>query len=237
MKKIKIIHIDDEKLARDSFKLIIESIEEFELVAQASSAIEGVKLINQHQPTAVFLDINMPGGSGFDMLEALNEINFEVIFLTAYDKYAIKAIEKSALAYLLKPIDVDELALVTKKIIKKIDFDEKSTNPFTGKIFLSLNDGVEIIDHNDIINIEASSNYSLFYLKNGKTCLVSKTLKDFELKLPSSQFLRCHRSHIVNYSHVVKYSTKNGGFLELSNKNLIPISDNKKEEFLSFIGE
>lgn len=238
MKKIRIIHLDDEKLARDSFKLIIESFDEFELLGQASSALEGVKLINLHHPDAVFLDINMPGGSGFDLLDTINEIKFEVVFLTAYDKYAIKAIEKNAIAYLLKPIDLDELALVTKRLINKINTtSNKVFNPFTGKIFISINDGVEIIDYKNIISIEASSNYSLFHLVNGKTCLVSKTLKDFEIKLPRDQFLRCHRSHIINYNHVIKYLNKNGGFLELSNNNLIPISDNKKDEFLSHIVE
>ena len=204
MKKIKIIHIDDEKLARDSFKLIIESSDEYELIGQASSALEGIKLINQLNPKVVFLDINMPGGSGFDLLEALNEINFEIIFLTAYDKYAIKAIEKSAFAYLLKPIDLDELNIITEKLIKKIKLNESQTTPFSGKIFLSLNDGIEIIDYNDIICIEANSNYSLFHLVNGKSCLVSKTLKDFELKLPENLFLIFNKYNIFNIKNIVK---------------------------------
>ena len=235
--KIKIIHIDDEKLARDSFRIIAESSEGIELIGQGASALEGIKLINNLKPDVVFIDINMPGGSGFEMIEAIDEIDFEIVFLTAYDKYAIKAIEKNAIAYLLKPIDIDELDKVIDKLQIKLSSVESKANPFTKKLFLSLTDGIEILDFDNIISIEASSNYSLFNLEKGKTILASKTLKEFEMKLPSNQFLRCHRSYIVNYKHITKYINKNGGYLELSNNTQIPLSDNKKDDFLSFFVE
>jgi len=233
--KIKAIHIDDEKLARESFKIIADSSEYINLVEQGASALEGIKLINKHNPDVVFIDINMPGGTGFEMLEAIDKINFEIVFLTAYDKYAIEAIEKNAIAYLLKPLDIDELDKVIEKI--KVKLSQRKTNPFPDKIFLFLNDGIEIINFDTIVSIEASSNYSIFHLDNGETILASKTLKEFEQKLPKDQFLRCHRSYIVNYKHIVKYINKNGNYLELSNNKQIPLSENKKDYFLGFFNE
>lgn len=230
--KIRVIHVDDEPKALDNFKIITsENFPEVEIVGQASSALVALRLINQEKPDAVFLDISMPGGGGFEILDSLQSINFEVVMLTAYDQFAMKALKKNVLDYILKPIDLDELGACFEKIKSKLT--EKRTHPLDNneKIIFSSHNGLEIVEIDKVIRFEADGNYTKVILISD-SLLISKSMKVVEEKLPLNLFYRCHRSHIVNLKHIKKLSSKETANIELSNGDLISLSDNKREELI-----
>lgn len=220
--------------------------------AMAGSMEKGIEIIREHQPDLVFLDIQMPNGNGFDLLDKIGKVDFDVIFTTAYDNYAIKAFKVSALDYLLKPIDVDDLKIAVKKMTDKktskssfldpridilLDLQrQKPENRQVTNISLPTNDGFEFVLVDDIVRLEATGNYTNIYFKDGAVKLVTRTLKDFEHILEHNSFIRCHHAHIVNLTYVKGYVRGEGGFLELSNKKQIEVSRRKKEVVLQRLG-
>ena len=235
--------IDDELKGRIALKQKLQDYcENIELVGEAESGEEGMKLIEKHQPRIVFLDIEMPRMDGFEMLLKLPEKNFHLIFTTAYDQYAIKAIKYAAFDYLLKPIDIEELKFAISKIIeqpyshteKKLVMLEQnlfSKNAFN-KIAIPTLDGLLFFDINEIIHLEASSNYTTIYFDHHPKLTASKTLKEFEEILPGDIFFRPHHSHIINLNYVKRYIKGDGGQIEMQNGNYIDVARRKKEEFL-----
>ena len=218
MDKLKAIIVEDEEISRDILRNYLYTYcKNIELVAEASNINDGQLLIEKHTPDIVFLDIEMPFGNGFDLLEKLNSINFEVIFITAFSDYAIKAINLSASSYLLKPIDIDELVLAVEKVtLKKQNNIEsvntkiladniKNINNKEQKIVLPQMDGFEVVKIKNIIRAEASDNYTIIYVEGGKKYILSKTLKYYENLLSEFGFLRTHKSHLLNLDHIVKY--------------------------------
>ncbi|CAN5133543.1 LytTR family DNA-binding domain-containing protein [soil metagenome] len=216
------------------------------VVARCDNASDGIKAIDGLQPNVVFLDIEMPVMNGFLMLQHLSYKNFELIFVTAYDQYAIKAIRYSALDYLLKPVDIDELKAAVAKAQSNqlnrasdsqvdllLDYLQKKQ---PRRIPIPTFEGLQFINLDAIIYLEASNNYTSIYLSTGSTYLVSRTLKDFEDLLPAETFLRIHHAHMINLSFVERYIRGDGGQVAMSNGIVLDVSKRKKTEFLQAIG-
>ena len=211
--------------------------DELQVVAVFNDAEKAAKAISQLDIDVLFLDVEMPGLNGFQVLEQLGAFDFEVIFTTAYDTYTLDALRLSAVDYLLKPVDEDELLLAITRLKKRvaekaahkeIKKEEKPKN----RLALPTAEGVYIVDKANIIRVEAMSNYSVFILTDAKKIVVSKTLKEYESALDADNFMRVNRSVIVNLNFVVKYRKGDGGTLELSDGAEIEVSTQKKEGLL-----
>jgi two-component system LytT family response regulator len=237
--------IDDEINNCENLKeLIHQYCKEIEIVGQANSAVDGFSLIKQCSPQLVFLDIQMPGGTGFDLLERLQPTSFEVIFVTAYDQYAIKAIRLCAIDYLLKPINILDLkaavhraiiAISNKKpsqgISKMLDNAQNGFENLT--IALPTSERVIYVKVSEIIRCLGDNNYTTVYLNSGESILVSKTLKEYEELLAESSFLRVHQSHLINFKYVRSYEKQDGGYLKMTDGSSISISRQRKQSVLN----
>jgi two-component system LytT family response regulator len=217
------------------------------VVAEADSYRSGLEVIREHKPDVVFLDIQMPDGSGFRMLEELEKIDFEIIFTTAFDEFAIKAIKYSALDYLLKPIDPEELVNATRKVESKLSTQEvnqniqvlldniKSRDADPHKIVLSTSEKIHVIETDQIIRCESDNYYTNFFLADGKKILVSKTLKENEQLLSDHNFIRPHKSHLVNVKFIKGFLRSDGGYIEMTDGSKIPVSRRKREKIIEVI--
>ncbi|WP_222536744.1 LytR/AlgR family response regulator transcription factor [Pedobacter polysacchareus] len=239
---INAIIIDDEQHNIENIKNIIDKYRsDIQIVAVAEDADEGISAIKACTPDLVFLDIQMPGKSGFEVLSSLPGLNFEVIFITAHDKYGIQAIKFSALDYLLKPINIKEFNEAIDKAKQKINTKKqnhnienlleylKAGNKESPKIALPTLKEIMYVRIADIIRCEATNNYTNFFLQNGEQVLVCKTLKDFAELLRPHQFVRTHQSHLVNIQFVKSYLKEDGGTLLLNDLQKVPISRQNRE--------
>jgi len=240
---MKAIIIDDEDHCITTLKWDLNKYcPDVDIVSTASDGEKGLIEIAKRKPDLVFLDVEMPKLNGFDMLERLDTVDFKVIFTTAYDKYAIKAFKLSAVDYLLKPIDKDELIHAIDKVdnlnvknseqqIETVKHNLNLKAEFK-KIVIPTSEGLLFFDVNDIVNIEAQSNYSYIYFKDNTKLLSSKNLKEFEETLPEDIFFRCHHSHLINMNYIKKYMKGEGGTIILSNEREVEVSRRKKNDFL-----
>ena len=240
--------IDDESNGLKSLELLIKKFSpEVKVIATSTKAIEGVKLINDYRPDIVFLDIYMPNLNGFELLEKLEFRNFHLIFTTAHKEYAIKAIKEQAIDYLLKPIGSEDLNIAVEKVKRKIKEHQLPNDVYkllSGlqetqniKIPIPGKNGIDLVHHNEIIHIEASSNNCVVTIQNKDSALVSKSLKDYEELLCKQEmpFIRIHNSFIINVNYATTYLKEDGGVVVMKDKKSIPISKNKKDEFLKLI--
>jgi two-component system LytT family response regulator len=236
------IIIDDETNNIENLEILLNQYyPEIDIVATAKNAEEGISAIQAQQPDLVFLDIQMPDKSGFELLKALPNIPFEVIFITAFDQYGIQAIKFSALDYLLKPINIMELQLAVTKAINKIAQKQqnknienllsyiKTGNKEAPKIALPTLQEIMYVRVDDIVRCEASNNYTTFHLQTGEQVLVCKTLKEFVELLKPHGFVRTHQSHLVNINFVKSLLKEDGGTLLLNDKTKIPISRQNRD--------
>lgn len=242
---LRAIIVDDEKHSRETLKnLVTEFCEDVELLSTESTINEAVSAIKTLKPDLLFLDIELQTGTGFDILDQLESIEFEVIFTTAFEQYALKAVKFSSLDYLLKPIDLEELQKAIQKAKKIKDKNVyhkqletllnnlKKQNPAGDKICLSTSEGFEFINIEDIIYCKAEGSYTRFILKNELTFLVSKHLKEYENLLADHNFMRVHNSFLINLREVKKYIKADGGYILMNNGDAASISRNKKDGFL-----
>ena len=242
----KAVIIDDENRTRD---LIAKMINSFGLdilaIPPGENVQSGIQAIEELKPDIVFLDIQMPDGTGFDVLKSVKNKNFEVIFITAHEEFAIKAIKFSALDYLLKPIDPEELKAAVEKAIKAVD-DKKEESQFEAlqnniqpnqkkRLVLKTQESVYVVELHEIIRCEADRNYTSFFLSSGKKILVSKTLKEYETLLSTHNFLRVQQSHLVNLDYVDRYDKGNGGSVVMKDGSEVPLSPAKREVFFKII--
>jgi len=234
---LKAIIIDDSIEARKALVTEIEDCcPEIELIGQAEGVVSGAKLIRSVNPDLIFLDIQMNDGSGFDLLELIGTINFKVIFTTASDEYAVKAFKYSAVDYLLKPIDPDELVSAVKKAergnqkenLSLLMENAKHINKPVRKLALNTLDKLHIVNISDIVRCESDVNYTQFFFSNGNKLLVTKTLKDFEDLLSEHQFIRVHQSHLVNVNYIKEFVKGDGGYLVMTDKTSVPVSTRKR---------
>ena len=241
--------IDDEPNSAETLRLWLTHIPDIDVVAVCTSAYLGREMLLEKQPDVVFLDIEMPHLSGFDLLASLPAIHFSVIFTTAYDHYAIQAIRFSALDYLLKPVGLDELRqAVDRARQRKADrqttqqyrvfFENlKNQSQSLNKLTLPTLEGLLFVPISDIIRCESDRNYTHFHLIGAKPVLVSKNLGEFEELLTDYNFFRAHNSHLVNLAHVRRYLRTEGGQLELTDGSVIDVSRRRKDELLTRLGQ
>lgn len=234
--KLNVAIIDDEKHAIDTliYDLQENHSSEVEIVFSTTNPVEGAKQLRTIKPDLLFLDVDMPGLSGLDLVQLIDDLSVQVVFTTAHLEYAIQAVETIASGYLLKPVLGDDLKRIIDKVksLKKMKAEEQSG---TGKIPVPDADGIELVPWNEIIYCKSDSNYCELYLTENRKIIASKTLKYFEVNLPSTQFIRIHKSYLVNLHHIKKYLKRDGGELLMSNEKVIPISRNSREEVLKRI--
>ena len=243
--KLSTLIVDDEPDAVNFISSIIrEYCPRLEIIGTASSAREGVKIILERQPELVFLDVEMPHGSGFDLLAQFPEKTFDVVFITAFNHYALKAIKFSAVDYILKPININEFIEAVDKVLhKRLSGSNRNTNYFEllenlksetpSKLAIPTSDGMEYLKTSDIIRIEADRSYSWFFLKDKRKVLVSKNLNNYQELLSDQHFFRPHNSHLINLDHVRKYIRHEGGIIEMDDGSQVPISRVRRDIFLA----
>lgn len=240
---LKAIIVDDEKHSRETLRNLVEEFcEGVQVIALAGSVSEALETIPKLNPDLVFMDIELQSGTGFDILNTLPEINFEVIFTTAFDQYAIKAVKFSSLDYLLKPIDLEELQSAiekAKKLKNKEAYNSQLKSllqnlqqPKLTKICLATSDGFEFVNTDEICYCVADGSYTTFVLTNGKKVMVSKHLKAYENLLTDHSFMRVHNSYLVNLKEVKKFIKADGGYIIMNNDDTVSISRGKKDDFL-----
>lgn len=242
------IIIEDESPNRENLRALLKRYcPQVEVIAEAADVEEGLKVINQYKPDLLFLDIQLHGRSGFELLKQLSEITFEIIFITAYNNYGIQAIKFAALDYLLKPIDIEELQLAVKKASDKLskkNINErleylvdylKTGRELPLKIALPQNKEILYIEVKEIIRCEANNMYTNFFLNTGEKILVSQTLKENDTILSAYGFIRTHQSHLVNINYVRSWLKEDGGCLLLKDHTRIPVSKVNREKVKSIL--
>lgn len=239
---IKAVIIDD---IQEAITVLTSDLQTYckniEVIGSANGVVSGAKKIKELKPDLVFLDIQMPDGTGFDLLEIIGEADFKLIFTTASDEFAIKAFKFSAIDYLLKPIDPDDLM----KAVEKVEHQHNPTSRLEllkgnlenqKKIALNTVDKIHIVQIEDVIRLESDINYTRFYFKDGSKLMVTKTLKEFDKMLSDHSFIRIHQSHLVNTSFIKEY-TKQDGKLVLKNGDRISVSSRKKSTLMDMISK
>lgn len=241
---LRTIIIDDEAHMRQTLeKLVKEYCPNVKLVAKADGVKTGVQAIKRYHPDLILLDIKMNDGTGFDLLKQLEPVEFKVIFITAFDQYAIKAFKFSALDYLLKPIDPKDLTdavnkaekLVVKELNIQLDALEENmqTNSKSKKkIILKTFDNIHLVKISDIIYCQSDNNYTHFHLLDNNKILVSNTLKEYDEMLRDFGFFRVHQSFLINMGHIVRFEKSEGGNVILANKHKVPVASRKREQLL-----
>ncbi len=245
---IRSIIVEDEIKSRETLKgLLARFCPDVMIVAEASGVQQGKEAIIKNKPDLVFLDIEMPDGSGFRLLDQSDSIDYEVIFTTAFDQFAIKAIRYAALDYLLKPIVPEELQSAVEKVrqqkekkhnLKNIEVLLSNVNPANReqkKVVLSTVEKIHVVELNRILRCESDNYYTHFYFIEGGHLLISKTLKDVEALLEGGNFIRPHKSHLINIKYIQNFSRDEGGVITLTSGDKIPVSRRKKEKILEII--
>jgi two-component system, LytTR family, response regulator len=243
------IIVEDEKNNRETLKsMLLEFCPGVEVMGMAASVPEARDMIHRLKPELIFLDIELQTGSGFELLEPAGSVDFDVIFTTAYEQYAIKAIKLSSLDYLLKPIDIEELQQAVEKAIQKkhththsdqieVLLSHLKTKPAPPrKICLATSEGLEYIATQDIILCEANGSYTTFYVKDGIRIMVSKNLKEYESLLEGLDFMRVHNSYLINLREVKKFIKADGGSIIMQNGHQVSISPKKRQLFMDAMG-
>ena len=245
---IKSILIDDEQNSLEMMEWLLTTYcPEVSILAQCNSAETGMEAIRRLQPDVVFLDIEMPRMNGFDMLEQFDKLTFDVVFCTAYDQFALKAFRYSALNYLLKPVDPDDLKETVRRIaekqntptreqismlLKTIREEPAAARATPPRIALTTSDGLIFVSTQDILYCEAESNYTKIVLAGGKKIMVAKVLKDIDDTLSGEDFFRIHNSFLINVNHIKKFVRNDGGYIVMADDATITISRSRRQAFM-----
>ncbi len=235
--KLSAILVDDELHGRENLKKIIETYcPEIGILGLAESVVKARKLVNDHNPDVVFLDINMPVLDGFDFLEEFDERNFMVVFVSAHEEFGINAVKAGAVDYLLKPINIKELKQTVKKLLsiknKVIDIE---TSHETDKLVIPESHGFNVLITDEIVRMEADGSYTTVFLIDGKKKVISRTLKDFEDSLPKELFFRIHKSHLINLKYIKDYSNLSGNLVTMTDGSRVELSRRKAPDFIQKI--
>jgi two-component system LytT family response regulator len=241
---LRTIIIDDEPHVRKTLaRMIKEECSNVKLLKSANGVKSGLKAIEEQNPDLVLLDIKMDDGTGFDLLKKAEPINFKVIFITAFDQYAIQAFKFSAIDYLLKPVDPEDLVRAVNRAeqmmqqdfstqLKALDENLKTQEPKGKKIILRTSETVYLVKVSDISYCESDLSYTQFYLADGQKILVSKTLREFDDMLKEFGFFRVHKSFLVNLLAITKFEKADGGYLVMENKDRVPVASRKRDQLL-----
>jgi len=244
---IQAVLVDDEENSLEALTILLEKYcPDVTVIGTAQTVESAVETIDELRPELVFLDIALPDGQGFEVLEQIEEKDFEVIFTTAYDQYALKAFEFSALDYLLKPIDAEKLKQSVERykeirgsgnLSGRVDVLKDSLKNINERIILSSMDGFEVYKIADIIRCEANGSYTTFFIKGGIKVVTSKTLNNFEKLLADKPFARVHSKHLVNLEYVKRYISGRGGYIIFDDGSQVDVSERKKKEFIRLMKE
>jgi len=237
---MKALVVDDIPQARQTLILDLQTYcPEVDVVAEANGVVEAVKYLNKHSVDLVFLDIQMDDGNGFDVLDMIPEIHFDIIFITANDGHALRAFKYSAVDYLLKPVDPDELVKAVAKAGRRTSEQHlkyellRKNNKSESHEILALNsqDKIQLVKIADVVRCQSVDNYTHFFMSDGKKIVVSRTLKEYDELLEDHKFIRVHHSHLVNAKKIIEFQ-KNDDMLLLSDQSMIPVSSRKKQEVI-----
>lgn len=248
---IRALVVDDEQHCIQRIKLLVKNnlSDSVEIIAVASSVDEGLDAIRQFSPDLVFLDVQLQNRTAFDLLSEISQRKFEIIFTTAYDQYAVRAFRFSALDYLLKPVDGDELIQAVSRLKERNNPDEtteklnalfhnmKSIQGTTKRICVPVLNGIVFLQVNEIIRCQSEVNYTTFYLKDKPNLVVAKTLKEFEELLSDYNFFRVHNSHLVNLAFIKSYNKGKGGYITMTDNSVVEVSTRRKDLFLKKLAE
>ncbi|MBN2420569.1 MAG: response regulator transcription factor [Deltaproteobacteria bacterium] len=241
--------IDDEGNVRNTIKSLLSGyFPDINIIAVAGSVSKGYEALVKYQPDILFLDIELPDGTGFDLLKKFPRISFKIIFVTGHDEYAINAIKVSALDYMLKPIDAEEFCNAVEKAREIINQTEQQFKfqalienlqgrKMLKRIILHTSDHLQLVSVSDIVRAEADSNYTRFHLTGDHKIMVSQTLKEFDALLSGSGLIRVHQSHLVNIYYIDRFVKKEGGYLILKNGTKVPVSPKLKKQVLQALTE
>ncbi|HEX2630387.1 MAG TPA: LytTR family DNA-binding domain-containing protein [Chitinophagaceae bacterium] len=247
---IRCVIVDDEMQSLVMIEWLLKTYcPNVQIEAKCNDAQSGIEAVQKHRPDLLFLDIEMPHMNGFDMLEQFDELFFDVVFTTAYDQFAIKAFKYSALNYLLKPVDPEDLKETIRRVEQRRNVPMKEQMELLmqsirdagrqtlARIALTTNDGLLFVNTSEIIYCESDSNYTTVVMTGGQKILVSKTLKDIDEALSGNDFYRIHNSFLVNLNHIKKYVRSEGGYVIMDNGASIGISRNKRQEFVELFSK
>lgn len=245
---LKIVIIDDELNSREVIEnTLLATCKNVEIAGKADSVKNGIELIEKSKPDIVLLDVQMPDGTGFDLLSRLNKITFKVIFITAHQEFALQAFKFSALDYILKPLDAKDLANAIQKAEETLGQNNIDVNmrilqdnlqnksKESKKLILKSSDQIHAVNVKDIIRCESEGNYTKFVLNDGRKLLVTKILKEYDEMLQSYGFFRVHQSHLINIDYFETYKKADGGIVIMKDKSSIPLASRKKEAFLKLL--
>lgn len=242
---IQAVIIDDMEQARKTLKEdLARYCPEVTIIGEADGVVSGAKLLRKTQPEVVFLDIQMQDGTGFDLLEVMGELPFQLIFTTAHDTFAIQAFRFSALDYLLKPVDPDLLMEAVKKVNKQTPvhpdriqalLDDVQEKKKLTRLALHTMEKIHVVQIAEIVRCESSANYTIFYFEGGRQLLVTKTLKEFDNLLSEHNFLRVHQSHLINTDFLKEFVKSDGGYLVMLDGSEVPVSSRKRSKVLQVI--
>jgi two-component system, LytTR family, response regulator len=245
---LRLVIIDDMQNARELIaSLIKKHCKQIEVAGIADGVKSGIQAIKQHKPDIVLLDIQMHDGTGFDLLRKLHPINFQVIFITAYEEHALKAFRFSALDYILKPINSNELMAAIQKAEKIVtpaaasqnldvlENNYSNDNKELKKIILKTIDSIYAVNIKDIVRCESEASYTRFFLNDGRKILISKPLKEYDELLSEFGFFRIHQSHLINLTYFEQFKKTDGGLAVMKDRSEIPVSSRKKDLFLQTI--
>lgn len=249
LKTLDAILIEDEPRSQKVLAMLIEqNCPQINLLKVCDDARQGIEAVDEHQPDLIFLDVRMPGLSGFEFLDAFKEPPFEIIFVTAYDQYAIEALRRSAVDYLLKPVNEADLVRAVKsagqrirqkasKVKYKVLMEnQKAPNPQHQKLVVPTRDGLRFIPLEEVVKLQADRNYTRIFILDGTELISTNHLKLYEESLPSELFFRTHHSYIINLQHVKNYVRGEGGYVVLSGGGTADISKRRKRDFLEAFG-
>lgn len=236
---IKAVIVDDVENARISLKQDLEDYcPEVEIIGEADSVVSAAKVIRDVNPELVFLDIHLGDGDGFDLLEILGEINFKIVFTTSSDEHAVQAFRFSAVDYLMKPIDPEELRVALDKIAGSsgsLEVLKKNLSGGPQRIALNAQDKINVVRIEDIVRLESNGSYTMFFTTDGQEILVTRTLKEYDAMLGGAQFIRVHQSHLVNLDFIKEFIKSDGGYLVLSDKSEIPVASRKRSQVMKLL--
>jgi two-component system LytT family response regulator len=242
--KMKVIVVDDEISVRNAItRLLAEQFPDIEVISTAGSLKSAYEAIMNHAPDLLFLDVELPDGNGFELLKMIPLVNFKVIFITGHQEYALDAIKVSALDYILKPFDREELRLAVEKAKEIINHEEQNIKlqalrenlmgkKILKRIILPTAENLYLVAVEDIIRAEADSNYTVFWLTEGRKIMVSRTIKEYDEMLSGSGMIRVHQSHLVNVHYIDRFVKRDGGYLQLKDGTTVPVSPNLKKKVL-----
>lgn len=242
---MRIVLVDDDSSVRENLKTLLSIYaKDCEVIAEADGVKSGVQCLKEHKPDVLLLDVEMQDGSGFDLLSIYGKLDFKLIFVTGHNAYAIKAFKYSAIDYILKPVDPEELQSALDKARSTSNLEEQSLSVENlvdnkekpdqdKKIVLKDTEAVYLISLKDIIRCESEANYTKFYLTDGRKLTISKTLKEYDQLFENQSFFRAHQSHLINLLHFDRYEKKEGGTAHLKDGSIIPVAVRKKEALMS----